>query len=200
MIKRIINFFICLCLTITCVYSFDIITNATVQYDGVNINSVKQAKTNWCWAACAEMAGKNVYSGSSRTQYSVVQHLKGTSSEKCPNATGSISDSAKGSQYVAYNKKTFISTASKWSFSQIGVSLRKGYAVQAGAGYYSNDKRTGGHMVIIYGTEFIDNSSGIFYYINYIDPWDGKAHNCTYSSFCNGSYNSRKYDQTIYVS
>ncbi|MGN0601162.1 MAG: papain-like cysteine protease family protein [Oscillospiraceae bacterium] len=198
--KKIISILICICLTITYSPSFNIITNATVQYDGVNVNVVKQAKSQWCWAACAEMAGKNVYPSSKRTQYTVVKYIKGSSSNSYPNVTGTIANSATGSQYVAYNRKTFKSTASKWSFSKIVSSMRKGYAVEAGAGYYSNGKRNGGHVVVISGTQFVDNSSGTFYYIDYIDPWDGSFHHCTYSSFCNGTYNSRKYDQTIYVS
>lgn len=54
-------------------------------------------------------------------------------------------------------------------------------------------------MVVIYGTQFIDNSSGNFYYIDYFDPWDATTHHCTYSDFCDGSYNDRRYDQTVYV-
>ena len=79
------------------------------------------------------------------------------------------------------------------------TKFKKGYAVQAGAGYYSGNVRNGGHMVVIYGTQFIDNSSGISNYIDYLDPWDATPHHCKFTDFCNGNYNSRKYDQTVYV-
>lgn len=195
--KTKISKIVIICIVISLIStSFIFSADATVQYTGVNVVSVKQARTNWCWAACAEVSGKNVYPGSTRTQYNVVTYIKGRSSI---NEGGAISEGAKGSRYVAYDKKSYGYTSSKWSFSQITASLNKGYAVQAGAGYYTDNNRNGGHRVVIYGTQFIDNSSGNFYYIDYFDPWDATTHHCTYSDFCDGSYNDRRYDQTVYV-
>ena len=54
-------------------------------------------------------------------------------------------------------------------------------------------------MVIVYGVQFINNSSGLSYYVDYKDPIEGSNHHCTYEQFCNGGYNGRKYDQTVYV-
>ena len=178
--------------------SFNITTFAA-QTISVKITGVKQAKDNWCWAACAEMAGKCVYSSSNRTQYSVVNHLKGTSSNAYPDVSGSIGNSATGSEYVAYNKKTFRGTSSIWTYGHITQSLVDGYPVQAAAGYYQGNKRNGGHVVVIYMTQMVDSSSGTKNYVTYLDPADKKTYHCTYSSFCDGSYNERKYDQTAYV-
>lgn len=172
---------------------------ATVQTEGVSIDGVTQAKSEWCWAACAEIAGKAVYPSSSRDQYDVVKYLKGTDSNPYPNSPGSIQNSATGSEYVAYNTEDFTSKASKWNFSQIATSLSHGYPVQAGAGYYTGSTRRGGHVVVIYMTQFIDTSAGTETYIDYFDPWDGTSHHCTLDAFSDGSYNGRKYDQTIYV-
>ena len=172
---------------------------ATVQTEAVDIDGVTQSKSKWCWAACAEITGKAVYPSSSRDQYDVVKYLKGTSSTPYPNSSGSIQDSATGSEYAAYNTKDFTSKASKWNFSQIATSLSRGNPVQAGAGYYSGSTRNGGHVVVVCMTQFIDDSSGIEYYIDYYDPWDGTSHHCTLDAFSDGSYNGRKYDQTIYV-
>jgi hypothetical protein len=173
---------------------------ATVQTESADITGVKQAKTNWCWAACAEMAGTSVYPSSSRDQYDVVEHLKGTSSTPHPNVSGSIRDSANGSEYVTHNNINFTSKSSKWNFSQIATSLSHGNPVQAGAGYYDGSTRNGGHVVVIYMTQFIDGTSGTETYIDYLDPWDGASHHCSLDAFSDGSYNGRKYDQTIYVS
>ena len=163
----------------------------------VSVTSVKQDKDNWCWAACAEMAGKSVYSGTSyRTQYSVVNKIKGTAADPYPDVSGSISDSATGAKYVTYDTVDFESKSSKWSFSEIETSLTNGHAVQAGAGYYNWIFRDGGHVVVIYATT--TDAAGTEY-ISYIDPWDGKSYTCTYKAFCDGSFNNRKYDQTIYV-
>lgn len=192
MIKKIIIFLLTLLL---CFIPLANSVNATTQFHGVNIIGVVQAKSNWCWAACAEVCGKNVYPSSTRTQYSVVTFIK----ESTINEAGTLDESARGSQYVAYNNKTYSYTYSTWNFSQIVNSLKNGYAVQAGAGYYSGGLRTGGHMVVIYGTQFIDNSSGLLNYIDYFDPWDGTRHHCLFSEFCNGNYNNRIYDQTVFV-
>ncbi len=172
---------------------------ATVQTESVDIEGVTQAKSKWCWAACAEITGKAVYPSSSRDQYDVVIFLKGTDSDPYPDKSGSRQDSATGSEYVAYNTENFTSKGSKWNFSQIVTSISHGYPVQAAAGYYTGIIRTGGHVVVIYMTQFIDNSSGTEAYIDYYDPWDGTNHHCTLDAFSDGSYNGRKYDQTIYV-
>lgn len=167
----------------------------------VDVIPIKQAKDNWCWAACAEMAGKTAFKSvynltSYRTQYNVVEKLKGTSSEPYPDETGSISESATASKYVTYDYIEFASTGSKWSFAKIESSLNDGYAVQAGAGYYNLIFRKSGHMVVIYETKTVGSEN----YVSYIDPlFPDEDYCCTYEEFCNGTYNDRKYDQTVYV-
>lgn len=119
---------------------------------------------------------------------------KGTSSDPYPNTNlGTLTDSVNGSQYVTEGTAKFNSIKSAWSFSKIVESIMRGYPVQAASGHYINGKRNGGHMVIIYMTQFVDNASGTY------DPLDGTSHHCTYNSFCNGSYNNAYYDQTVYV-
>ncbi len=169
--------------------------NATTQYHGVNIVEVVQAQSNWCWAACAEISGRNVFSNATRTQYDVVIFIK----ESLVNEGGTLDESVRASQYVSNNRRNYNQTFSTWNFSQIVNSLRNGFAVQAAGGYYSGGNRVGGHMVVIYGTQFVDNSSGLLYYIDYFDPWDGTRHHCLFSEFCNGNYNDRIYDGTVFV-
>lgn len=96
-------------------------------------------------------------------------------------------------------QKNIKGIAQKIPYEQITQSIKNGYAVQANAGYYKGNTRTGGHAVVICGTLFTDGSDGIVVYIDYIDPKYGDYHRCTYSSFCDGSFNGRKYDQTVYV-
>lgn len=183
-----------LALAMTCQTVF-----ATVQTESVRVTAVIQKKSNWCWAACAEMAGVVVHPASPLKQTDVVKHLKRTEEENYPNVSGKIEDCAAGAQYVARDLVKFDSIDAPWNFSQIAMSLAKGYPVQAAAGYYTGNTRNGGHVVVIYMTQFIDNSAGTSYYIDYCDPWDGTTHHCTLSSFLDGSYNSRKYDKTAYV-
>lgn len=40
------------------------------------VSKIQQTKSNWCWAAAAEMAGKYKYSSSTRTQSDVVAYSR----------------------------------------------------------------------------------------------------------------------------
>lgn len=169
----------------TCLRRFET-TNQPAYYP-----QVVQAETNWCWAACAEMAGKNVYPASSRTQASVVEYVFGTQ----VNETGSRIQGAQGSQYVADNRKSFSYVDARWSYSQIVEAINKGYVVQASVGYYdeTGTRRLGGHRLIIYATSFGST-------LSYYDPGDGTTDTCTYSEFCYGGYASNaKFDGVVYV-
>ncbi len=74
-----------------------------------------------------------------------------------------------------------------------------GKAVQAQAGYYSaSGERTGGHVVVIIKCYVSGTSTSVTKYIQYIDPWDGATYTCTYESFCDGSFNSRRFDGIVY--
>lgn len=195
--KRLLQTGICFTLVILalCPMAF-----ATVQTDSVPITGVKQAQSTWCWAACAEIVGKAVYPSAYRTQYDVVYHFKGTLDDPYPNTQyGTLAESAAGTQFVANNKVKFDSINGVWGFSKFVDSIAHGYPIQAAGGYYVNGKRNGGHMVVVYMTQFIDTQFSTDYYIDYYDPWDGITHHCTYNSFCNGSYNTRVYDQTVYA-
>lgn len=168
-----------------------------VRTEHVNINGVVQAKSNWCWAACAETVGTTLYPSSQRDQYDVVKYIKGTPDDPYPNVPGYTEDSAEGSEYVTYNRFQFGRTTSPFSFLDIESDIADGFPIQASAGYYSGSARSGGHVVVIYMTQNFDYGEQ---YINYFDPWDGMNHVCTYSSFCDGSYNGRQYNYTIFVS
>lgn len=62
------------------------------------VKSVQQAKSNWCWAACAEMAGKYVYAYSIRDQWDVVDYVKTGCTGSYPNEAGTLRESEKGSE------------------------------------------------------------------------------------------------------
>ncbi len=66
----------------------------------------------------------------------------------------------------------------------------------ASAGYYNdNNIRNGGHAVVITGYYISANNEQS---LVYSDPWDLTSHTCTYTEFCNGTYNSRRYDGTCH--
>lgn len=164
--------------------------------EAVDVTIVEQAATNWCWAACAEMAGVVEYPSTDRDQWDVVKELKGNFISHYPNESGSIQESAEGSEYITYDTVNFTSEETIWTFSEIVEMLRDGHVLQAGAGYYdSNGNRNGGHVVVIH---LITTRTGEDC-VQYVDPWDGTRRLVTYAAFCNGSYNGRRFDQVIYV-
>lgn len=166
----------------------------------VNIIGVRQNRSNWCWAACAEMAGKTAFSASQRTQDDVVNFLMGTEENPTPNEPGFADEVASGANYVAHFQKTFVSEESALDFSEITYSLAKGYAIPAGYVFYnSSGEPRGGHMVTIYMTQFVDFGGTSEYRITYYDPWDGTSHTCAFEDFCDGTYTSGIYEASVYV-
>lgn len=170
---------------------------AIIVTTAVDIIPVMQEKSNWCWAACAEICGKNANPNSTRTQRDVVRTIKGSS---LPNVTGTLRQSEIGTEYVAMSVMDYLYGEIRLDYSQITECLAHGYAVQAAAGIYSLDGvRQGGHMVVINMTQFVDIVGENPYRLTYYDPNDGLSYTCTYEEFCNGSFNGRRYDQTVYV-
>lgn len=78
-------------------------TNASFQNEYVSVNIVKQAKTNWCWAASDEMAGRTMNRSSTRTQTDIVVFVKG----KNINEGGTPSEGVKGANFACINNVTF---------------------------------------------------------------------------------------------
>lgn len=54
-----------------------------------------------------------------------------------------------------------------------------------------------GHGVVIYGTQFVDNASGLKYYVDIIDPLTGGSRHLEFSSFCSGALYNLYYFETI---
>lgn len=54
-----------------------------------------------------------------------------------------------------------------------------------------------GHLVVIYGTQFVDNASGLKYYVDIIDPLTGGSRHLEFSSFCSGALYNLYYFETI---
>lgn len=74
--RKILSIIIAVIIALNCFSVFAIATPRTTQYHGISgITRVKQAKSNWCWAACSEMVGKHYNSASGQNQYSIVYHF-----------------------------------------------------------------------------------------------------------------------------
>lgn len=165
----------------------------------LNVTGVVQEKTNWCWAACAEMAGKQAYPSSDRDQWDVVKEVKGTLFTPYPNVGGGMSESIEGSEYVTYSTITFSKSGSDTSWETLCNNMAAGKAIQAQAGYYSSSgSRTSGHIVVIIECFVTGSATSVVKNIRYIDPLDGLTHVCSYEEFCDGTYNGRMFDGIVY--
>ncbi len=167
-----------------------ITTNASANI--LRTKSVQQAKSNWCWAAVAEMASDWENSFAGKTQWDIVKHVKGTSLNPYPNYAGSLNDSVQGSEYATNNVATYNFVNYSWSLESIRTMLQT-YTnpICAGCGYYVGGVRNGGHMLLIHG---IDDSSTLYI----CDPATGTSQWVSYSYFKDG-YGGRKYDQTVFT-
>lgn len=135
------------------------------------VERVQQAKSNWCWAACAEMVG--VYETTSTLdQWDVVALIYGST---YPNNSGSVFNIVSGINYVSRNTKAA-------SFSRF-ISLE---TLQSEIGDKHHPlvirlawESGGGHFVVAKGY----NGSSI----NIIDPWGNTATQYySYASLLNG--------------
>jgi len=151
------------------------------------VTKITQAKTNWCWAAAAEMAGKYKYSSSTRTQTDAVIYKKGSSSV---NEVGDVYETEDATEYITYDNYGLSATLPffPWSFNKVKSSIDKGYPVIAlvrGGGT--------GHYYVIRGYDGSTNEIALN------DPWDGTRKVVTWSDFDSGNWtDSRPYTWTVY--
>lgn len=178
-------------LTFMLLFSMTQIAFAENWYSVPNVPVIQQAKTQWCWAAAGEMAGKAFDPYSTKNQTSGVYYVRGN----YLNEPGYSREAAAVAQYVCSNKKTFYVNQYTWSMSNIrrDIMTYKSPLIFL-AGYYDNyGNRNGGHFVTGDAVYEVSN------YLRYKDSWDATTHWCTYSSFSDGSYNGRQYEETIYA-
>ena len=155
----------------------------------------KQEKSNWCWVASAHNS-VHYETKLHRTQKAAVKHLKGTSTEPYPNLPGTVSEIEQAAEYISWNREYYISSYSAKNFDFLKRQVDLDNVTIASAGYYNNNNvRTSGHAVVITGYYISNNNE---YSIVYFDPWDEISYTCTYTEFCNGAFNNRRYDATCY--
>ncbi|SFB18809.1 papain-like cysteine protease family protein [Clostridium frigidicarnis] len=186
--KNLLNVF----LIVTFVSCTSITVFAETIHYSQNPNIVQQAKTQWCWAASAEMAAKSIYPNTNRTQWDGVAQVKGSSSVNLP---ASSIECTTATNYICYNNANFKVEYFPWNMSSIRrdiMDYQKPLIFLAG--YYDNyGNRNGGHFVV--GDAVYEYSN----YFRYRDPWDSTTHWVDYQAFCNGNYNSRQYEETVFA-
>lgn len=186
MSKKLIN----VVLVLVLLMSISMTAFAENWYYASNVPIVQQAKDQWCWAASAEMAAKNASPNSNRTQWNAVAFVKGSSSINQP---GTSNETCLAAEHIAYNNVNFTSNYYRWSMTSIrNEVMHNNKPLITLGGYYTNGNRTGGHFVVIDAVYQTSN------YIRYKDPWDATTHWVTYNAFSDGSYNNRRYEETVY--
>ena len=144
------------------------------------LTDVQQAKSNWCWAACAEMAGHYVYPQTDKSQWAVVRYFKGTATEDYPNVGGDSSDMERAVEYVANNTVDYsvVTAALRCSqiYNEVVVDRKPIIAAMQGSG-------DDGHAILVYGIRY---ACGVDY-VYYSDPGEGEAHMEEYSKLIDGT-------------
>lgn len=182
---------ICILVAILMIASASATVNATSKY--LKMGGIKwqaQKKTNWCWAAGARNAVRYEFyeDGKSgwRSQESIVKKTYGSTVNKA----ATIEQTRKGAIYASNNTKTYVTYNGVASYNSLKTQINQGDVIILFATYSAG----GGHVVTMHGYN-TDGSK-----IRYFDPGNGgKYHTCTYSSFKNGTYNSRKLVADVYL-
>ena len=144
--------------------------------DMLDVTFVHQAKSQWCWAACAEMVGKYLYPQSDRDQWDVVDEVIFDLFEQYPNKAGSLKNGKDGTEYVTYDNFscTIDNTVSDITWSDMIEYLSNG-PVQASLQTYKNGQHQSGHRVVIVQCYISGQPNNINYHIKYLDPWETNA-------------------------
>lgn len=149
---------------------------ATVSAATLDVTRVKQAKTNWCWAATSEMIGNYMNSSSSRTQWDVVAHIKGSD---YPNKGGTTSDITAGIKYASKDVVTY-TYGSTLSWSKHTTNIDNGNPIAV----WMNWDSGGAHALVCAGTKTTGGSN----YLYIVDPWENNTSQWyKYDSLKNGT-------------
>lgn len=143
----------------------------------LNVTKKTQEKSEWCWAACAQMI--SIYKrGSSPSQTDIVKKIKGSN----VNASGTVSEI-----------RSAIQTALNWNSNSYSVSSQNVIGYSSITSYINNNKPIvlgilwrggGGHVYVVSG---YDNYPYSEVYLT--DPASGGyGGNYTYTALKNGTY------------
>ena len=94
---------------------------------------IVQEKTNWCWAACAEMMGKYFNKNSTINQWSIVRTVIGDE-KNCnyyPDRGCSITEWRQACDYAAQGSKTFSAKNMVFSWDEITNYIDQGKPIGA---------------------------------------------------------------------
>lgn len=131
-------------------------TTVYAAYITIGVDLVRQAKTQWCWAACLEM--NSHYLGyTTYDQWDIVQNVKGTSSNPYPNEPGDASDYKEGMEFATNSDYTATRSSGTISISSMKSYMNNHVPLIIALGTYSNGSRKSGHAVVVYSVDSDNN-------------------------------------------
>lgn len=132
------------------------------------------------------------------TQKEAVKKIKGTALKPYPNKGGTVQETADAAEYISGYSLDYYGGTTALSFSALKRQNANGYAPVIAGGNYT-DIRWGGHSVILVDCYYNGNAPYIRYYECDPDSPQGIGiRTCSYQDFCDGTYNTRIYDGTVY--
>ncbi len=161
-------------------------------YNYISVTLVRQAKSNWCWAACLEMSatslGYTLYD-----QWDIVKEVKGTVSDSYPNETGGTMDYLEGMEFATYDNYTATRVSGTISMSSMDTYISRGIPVIIALGTYSSSgTRISGHAVVVFGVDEANNRFQVR------DPGSDSVVTYNYATITNTSQ-SRYWDKTVKI-
>lgn len=146
----------------------------------LDVNYIKQEKTQWCWAASSQMTGKYVYPSATATQTQIVVHVKGSNINK----PATVAETVNATMFVTNDTINFVGVYNPFSFATVKQYINAGLPIQPLVHKTYSDGTESGHYYVIYG--YNETSSGNYLYI--VDPWDGYGKYVSYNDFLNGTW------------
>lgn len=196
--SKTLSFLVALVMAFSVFVTYAPTASAVIYEKSLSVPIKTQQYSNWCWAGCAEMVGKYINPGASRSQSAIVSYVKGHPINEGAN----VNETASASRYASHEKKYFSSQftlgGTNWSYSTIRSRIDANTPVIMLAGRYSGATRIGGHFVVCYG--YTQNTIYNYNLIRYQDPSNGTKYVCEFAAFKDGSFNGRKYDGTVWYS
>ena len=184
-VKVVISIVLLLSVLVTTVYAGDY-TFGFLSENGFQ----QQEQSLWCWVASARNSVRFERT-ILRSQKSAVKKIK----DEVVNDSGTLTEIVRAAEYISYGTEDYVAIRKEMSFADLKNQVKRGNVTIACCGYYdSNGNRTGGHVVVITG--YLENAQNN--YIYYFDPLDGVSYTCSYTEFCNGSFNGMEYKETAY--
>ncbi len=163
-------------------------TTAYAAWTTLDVDIIRQEKTQWCWAAslemCATYLGYNDYD-----QWDIVKEVKGTLLNPYPNQPGNASNYRDGMEFATGNDYTASRTGTVFTISELENFMDDFMPVIFAIGTYDANGNRSGHATVCYAVDVSANK--VMYrdpgYDNPVTKYYPTFIDSSRSSYCDGS-------------